>query len=140
MLPGVKLNTGPTDFAPISQLQMQRFKGEKCEPFGDIISGDCPRIEGLIGRKAESAALLSSLRAKRSNPGASKEDWIASSFALRASADAVVARVPRNDGAGDVDVALGTAGQDQRMSSLRRRRRGLLVAGTGRKVFNPAGS
>jgi branched-chain amino acid transport system substrate-binding protein len=42
MLPGVKLNTGPADFAPISQLQMQRFKGEKWEPFGDIISGDLP--------------------------------------------------------------------------------------------------
>jgi branched-chain amino acid transport system substrate-binding protein len=42
LLPGVKLNTSPTDFAPISQLQMQRFKGEKWEPFGDIISGDLP--------------------------------------------------------------------------------------------------
>jgi branched-chain amino acid transport system substrate-binding protein len=42
MLPGVKLNTSPTDFAPISQLQMQRFKGEKWEPFGEIISGDLP--------------------------------------------------------------------------------------------------
>jgi hypothetical protein len=30
----------------------------------------------------------------------SKETWIASAFALRASADAVVARAPRNDGAG----------------------------------------
>jgi branched-chain amino acid transport system substrate-binding protein len=40
LLPGVKINTGPADFAPISQLQMQRFKGEKWEPFGDIISGD----------------------------------------------------------------------------------------------------
>jgi branched-chain amino acid transport system substrate-binding protein len=39
MLPGVKLNTSATDFAPISQLQMQRFKGEKWELFGDIISG-----------------------------------------------------------------------------------------------------
>jgi branched-chain amino acid transport system substrate-binding protein len=40
LLPGVKINTGPNDFAPISQLQMQRFKGEKWEQFGDIISGD----------------------------------------------------------------------------------------------------
>ncbi len=40
LLPGVKINTSATDFAPISQLQMQRFKGEKWEPFGDIISGD----------------------------------------------------------------------------------------------------
>jgi len=40
LLPGVKINTGPTDFAPISQLQMQRFKGEKWELFGETISGD----------------------------------------------------------------------------------------------------
>jgi branched-chain amino acid transport system substrate-binding protein len=40
LLPGVKINTSATDFAPVSQLQMQRFKGEKWELFGDIISGD----------------------------------------------------------------------------------------------------
>src|SRR5438552_3047609 len=40
LLPGVKINTSATDFAPISQLQMQRFKGEKWELFGDIISGE----------------------------------------------------------------------------------------------------
>ncbi|MBN8987755.1 MAG: ABC transporter substrate-binding protein [Rhizobiales bacterium] len=40
LLPGVKINTSATDFAPISQLQMQRFKGEKWELFGPIISGD----------------------------------------------------------------------------------------------------
>jgi branched-chain amino acid transport system substrate-binding protein len=40
MLPGVKLNTSTTDFAPISQLQLQRFKGEKWDLFGDVMSGD----------------------------------------------------------------------------------------------------
>ncbi|MCK1395325.1 ABC transporter substrate-binding protein [Bradyrhizobium sp. 1] len=40
LLPGIKINTGPSDFAPISQLQMQRFKGEKWEQFGEILSGD----------------------------------------------------------------------------------------------------
>jgi len=40
LLPGVKINTSATDFAPIEQLQMQRFKGEKWELFGDIISGE----------------------------------------------------------------------------------------------------
>jgi branched-chain amino acid transport system substrate-binding protein len=39
-LPGIKLNTSATDFAPIEQLQMQRLKGEKWELFGDIISGE----------------------------------------------------------------------------------------------------
>ena len=40
LLPGVKINTTATDFAPIDQLQMMRFKGEKWELFGDIISGE----------------------------------------------------------------------------------------------------
>src|SRR5438874_4570297 len=40
LLPGVKINTSATDFAPIEQLQMQRFKGQKWELFGDIISGE----------------------------------------------------------------------------------------------------
>ncbi|KIZ47461.1 ABC transporter substrate-binding protein, partial [Rhodopseudomonas palustris] len=40
LLPGIAINTSPTDFAPISQLQLIRFKGEKWERFGDIISAD----------------------------------------------------------------------------------------------------
>ena len=40
LLPGIKVNTSATDFAPISQLQLMRFKGETWERFGDIISGD----------------------------------------------------------------------------------------------------
>jgi len=40
LLPGVTINTSPTDFAPIEQLQMMRFKGEKWDLFGDIISGE----------------------------------------------------------------------------------------------------
>ena len=40
LLPGVKINTSATDFAPITQLQMMRFKGEKWDLFGNIISGE----------------------------------------------------------------------------------------------------
>jgi branched-chain amino acid transport system substrate-binding protein len=40
LLPGIKIDTGPTDFAPINQLQLQRFKGERWELFGDVISAD----------------------------------------------------------------------------------------------------
>jgi branched-chain amino acid transport system substrate-binding protein len=40
LLPGVAINTSPTDFAPIEQLQMMRFKGEQWQLFGDIISGE----------------------------------------------------------------------------------------------------
>src|SRR6201988_1806730 len=40
LLPGVKVNTSATDFAPIAQLQLMQFKGETWELFGDILSGD----------------------------------------------------------------------------------------------------
>jgi branched-chain amino acid transport system substrate-binding protein len=40
LLPGIKVNTSATDFAPLSQLQLQRFKGEGWDLFGEILSGD----------------------------------------------------------------------------------------------------
>ncbi len=40
LLPGIKVNTSATDFAPISDLQLMRFKGEAWDLFGDVISGD----------------------------------------------------------------------------------------------------
>jgi branched-chain amino acid transport system substrate-binding protein len=40
LLPGVTINTSATDYAPIKQLRMMRFKGESWELFGDIISAD----------------------------------------------------------------------------------------------------
>jgi branched-chain amino acid transport system substrate-binding protein len=40
LLPGIRINTSATNFAPIDQLQMMRFKGEKWDLFGDIISGE----------------------------------------------------------------------------------------------------
>jgi branched-chain amino acid transport system substrate-binding protein len=40
LLPGVKINTSPTDFAPIKQMQMERFTGERFELFGPIMTGE----------------------------------------------------------------------------------------------------
>ena len=40
LLPGITINTSATDYAPIKQLQMMRFKGEKWELFGDIINDE----------------------------------------------------------------------------------------------------
>ncbi len=40
LLPGIKINTSPTDFAPISSLQLMRFKGERWNLFGDVINAD----------------------------------------------------------------------------------------------------
>jgi branched-chain amino acid transport system substrate-binding protein len=40
LIPGIKINTSATDFAPIEQLKMMQFKGGKWELFGDIISAE----------------------------------------------------------------------------------------------------
>jgi branched-chain amino acid transport system substrate-binding protein len=40
LLPGIKINTSATNFAPVSQLQLMVFKGERWVLFGDVISGD----------------------------------------------------------------------------------------------------
>jgi branched-chain amino acid transport system substrate-binding protein len=40
ILPGIKINTSATDFAPIEQLKMMQFKNGKWELFGDIISAE----------------------------------------------------------------------------------------------------
>jgi len=38
LLPGIKINTSPTDFAPVKQVQMARFNGERWELFGELIT------------------------------------------------------------------------------------------------------
>ena len=40
LLPGVTMNTSPTDFFPIEQMQMMRFNGERWELFGPVIAGE----------------------------------------------------------------------------------------------------
>jgi branched-chain amino acid transport system substrate-binding protein len=40
LLPGIKLNTSPTDFYPIEQLQLMKFQGETWTLFGPVISGE----------------------------------------------------------------------------------------------------
>ena len=39
LLPGIKINTSPTDYSPLEQNQMQRFTGERWEIFGPVMSG-----------------------------------------------------------------------------------------------------
>ena len=38
-LPGIIVSTGPTDFAPFKQMQLQKFEGETWKLFGDVIAG-----------------------------------------------------------------------------------------------------
>jgi ABC-type branched-subunit amino acid transport system substrate-binding protein len=40
LLPGIKINTSPIDFAPIKQVQLRRFKGETWELFGPTLSSE----------------------------------------------------------------------------------------------------
>ncbi len=40
LIPGIKINTSATDFAPIEQLKMMQFKNGQWELFGDIISAE----------------------------------------------------------------------------------------------------
>jgi branched-chain amino acid transport system substrate-binding protein len=40
LLPGVTINTSADDFAPIKQFQLRKFKGERWELFGDVISAE----------------------------------------------------------------------------------------------------
>jgi branched-chain amino acid transport system substrate-binding protein len=39
-LPGILINTSPTDYAPIKEMQMMRFTGERWELFGPVINGE----------------------------------------------------------------------------------------------------
>jgi ABC-type branched-subunit amino acid transport system substrate-binding protein len=42
LLPGITINTSPTDFAPVKQIQMARFDGQRWQLFGPLISGQTP--------------------------------------------------------------------------------------------------
>jgi len=41
-LPGITINTGPTDFAPIKRLQLMKFTDERWELFGDVVENKVP--------------------------------------------------------------------------------------------------
>jgi ABC-type branched-subunit amino acid transport system substrate-binding protein len=40
LLPGIKINTSPANFAPISSLQLMKFNGQKWDLFGDVMTAD----------------------------------------------------------------------------------------------------
>jgi branched-chain amino acid transport system substrate-binding protein len=40
LLPGITINTSASNFAPINQLQLIRFKGETWQRFGPVVSGE----------------------------------------------------------------------------------------------------
>ncbi len=39
LLPGITVTTGTDDFAPIKQMQLEKFDGTTWKLFGDVISG-----------------------------------------------------------------------------------------------------
>jgi branched-chain amino acid transport system substrate-binding protein len=38
LLPGIKINTSPTNYSPIRQLQLASFNGESWELFGEVLT------------------------------------------------------------------------------------------------------
>jgi len=40
LLPGIRINTGPTDHVPVDQMQFMRFNGKSWERFGDLQTGN----------------------------------------------------------------------------------------------------
>jgi hypothetical protein len=40
LLPGISVNTSPTDYATLQEAYMVRFDGEKWLPFGDLLRGN----------------------------------------------------------------------------------------------------
>ncbi len=40
LLPGIKINTSPTDHVPVDQMQFMRFNGQSWERFGELQKGD----------------------------------------------------------------------------------------------------
>ncbi len=40
LLPGITVNTSPTDFYPVQSVQLAKFKGETWELFGDVMSAE----------------------------------------------------------------------------------------------------
>jgi branched-chain amino acid transport system substrate-binding protein len=39
LLPGIAMNTGPTDHAPVSQAQLSKFTGKQWQLFGEVLGG-----------------------------------------------------------------------------------------------------
>jgi branched-chain amino acid transport system substrate-binding protein len=39
LLPGIKVNTSPTNFHPLRAMQLVKWDGKTWAPFGDIIQG-----------------------------------------------------------------------------------------------------
>jgi branched-chain amino acid transport system substrate-binding protein len=39
LLPGISINTSPTNYRPLRQLQLMRWTGKTWDLFGDVISG-----------------------------------------------------------------------------------------------------
>ncbi len=40
LLPGISISTGPNDYAPIKQMQLQKFDGTGWTLFGDTIASE----------------------------------------------------------------------------------------------------
>jgi len=47
LLPGIRINTSPTDYRPVKQMRSMRFNGRNWDLFGDLITGRRAAFAGL---------------------------------------------------------------------------------------------
>ena len=46
VLPGIAVDTGPSDFRPIEQMRLVQFDGNAWQPIGDVIESAFTRLPG----------------------------------------------------------------------------------------------
>lgn len=57
LLPGIAIDTGAGDHAPLEQMQMRRFTGQHWEPFGPVLSGGMGKGDALRQEAAQDLTL-----------------------------------------------------------------------------------
>ena len=81
-LPGIRIKTSPTDFAPMEQLRLMRFKGEIWDLFGPLMDGSWRKLTIF-------SSALNGMKHRRGPRGPRRlhlRRGGASQFALRAAA------------------------------------------------------
>ena len=53
LLPGITIDTSPIDFAPIKQVQLRRFKGDRWGLFGPTLSSEIGGWKAFCNRPAD---------------------------------------------------------------------------------------
>ena len=125
LLPGITVNTSPTDFYPIQAVQLQRFKGETWELFGDDHVGrrraegsDAAELRQLwSGRPPRAAFFFAGFSSESSRATLREEIQVrtsrrgfvggVSALALASGSTSAFAQKKYDDGATDTEIKIG---------------------------------